>query len=73
MVDLAEGLEDLGHAYALRRSATSTTRSARSPATAACRATRSTDLRAGHRGEVEPDKRDPADFALWKAAGQAAP
>jgi cysteinyl-tRNA synthetase len=26
-------------------------------------------LRAGHRGEVEPDKRDPADFALWKAAG----
>lgn len=28
------------------------------------------DLRAGHRGEVEPDKRDPADFALWKAAGE---
>ena len=27
------------------------------------------DLRAGHRGEVEADKRDPADFALWKAAG----
>jgi cysteinyl-tRNA synthetase len=27
------------------------------------------DLRAGHRGEVEPDKHDPADFALWKAAG----
>jgi len=27
------------------------------------------DLRAGHRGDVEPDKRDPADFALWKAAG----
>jgi cysteinyl-tRNA synthetase len=27
------------------------------------------DLRAGHRGEVEQDKRDPADFALWKAAG----
>ena len=26
-------------------------------------------LRAGHRGEVEADKRDPADFALWKAAG----
>src|SRR5262245_54053026 len=25
-------------------------------------------LRAGHRGEVETDKRDPADFALWKAA-----
>jgi cysteinyl-tRNA synthetase len=28
------------------------------------------DLRAGHRGEVEDDKRDPADFALWKAAGE---
>ncbi len=27
------------------------------------------DLRAGHRGDVEPDKRDSADFALWKAAG----
>jgi cysteinyl-tRNA synthetase len=27
-------------------------------------------LRAGHRAEVEPDKRDPADFALWKAAGE---
>jgi cysteinyl-tRNA synthetase len=28
------------------------------------------ELRAGHRGEVEPDKRDPADFALWKHAGE---
>ncbi len=28
------------------------------------------DLRAGHRGHVEQDKRDPADFALWKAAGE---
>ena len=27
-------------------------------------------LHAGHRGDVEPDKRDPADFALWKAAGE---
>jgi cysteinyl-tRNA synthetase len=26
------------------------------------------ELRAGHRVEVEPDKRDPADFALWKHA-----
>ena len=42
---------------------------ARSRATVGSRATRSTDLRAGHRGDVEPDKRDPADFALWKAAG----
>jgi cysteinyl-tRNA synthetase len=29
-----------------------------------------TDLRAGHRGDIEPDKHDPADFALWKAAGK---
>ena len=28
------------------------------------------ELRAGHRGDVEPDKRDAADFALWKAAGE---
>ncbi len=28
------------------------------------------ELRAGHRGQVETDKRDPADFALWKAAGE---
>ncbi|MEP6637893.1 MAG: cysteine--tRNA ligase [Chloroflexota bacterium] len=28
------------------------------------------DLRAGHRGDPEPDKRDPADFALWKSAGE---
>jgi cysteinyl-tRNA synthetase len=27
-------------------------------------------LRAGHRGDVESDKRDSADFALWKAAGE---
>jgi cysteinyl-tRNA synthetase len=27
-------------------------------------------LRAGHRGDIEPDKRDSADFALWKAAGE---
>jgi cysteinyl-tRNA synthetase len=27
------------------------------------------DLRAGHRSEPDADKRDPADFALWKAAG----
>jgi cysteinyl-tRNA synthetase len=27
-------------------------------------------MHAGHRVEVETDKRDPADFALWKAAGE---
>jgi cysteinyl-tRNA synthetase len=28
------------------------------------------ELRAGHRGHVDHDKRDPADFALWKVAGE---
>jgi cysteinyl-tRNA synthetase len=27
------------------------------------------EMRAGHRVDVETDKRDPEDFALWKAAG----
>jgi cysteinyl-tRNA synthetase len=27
-------------------------------------------LMAGHRGEVDPHKRHPADFTLWKAAGE---
>jgi cysteinyl-tRNA synthetase len=27
------------------------------------------EMRAGHRVDVESDKRDPEDFALWKAAG----
>src|SRR6188508_1696923 len=68
MLALAEELEDLGHAYT-------------SDAGNVYYAVGSfegygqlsgnslDDLRAGHRGEVEADKRDPADFALWKAAG----
>ncbi len=68
MLDMAERLQDLGHAYASdagnvyydvgsfdgygRLSGNSLD-----------------DLRAGHRGEIERDKRDPADFALWKRAG----
>jgi cysteinyl-tRNA synthetase len=28
------------------------------------------EMHAGHRVEVESDKRDPADFALWKRAGE---
>ena len=27
-------------------------------------------MQAGHRVEIEPDKREQADFALWKAAGE---
>ena len=69
MLELAEALEDAGHAYVsprrqrvlrgrvVPRLRPPVRQHARRPA-------------AGHRGEVEPDKRDPADFALWKAAGE---
>ena len=68
MVELAEELEDRGLAYASKArnvyyAVASFTGYGRLSGNAL------EDLRAGHRGEVEPDKRDPADFALWKAAG----
>jgi cysteinyl-tRNA synthetase len=69
MVSLAERLEDAGHAYATPEGnvyyavASFDGYGRLSGNTLA-------DLRAGHRGEVEPDKRDSADFALWKAAGE---
>jgi cysteinyl-tRNA synthetase len=68
MVALAEVLEDLGHAY---RSAAGNVYYAVGsyPGYGQLSGNTLDDLRAGHRGEVEPDKRDPADFALWKAAG----
>ena len=53
-----------------RRRATSTTRSASFEGYGRLSGNSLDELRAGHRGEVEPDKRDPADFALWKAAGE---
>jgi cysteinyl-tRNA synthetase len=68
MVTLAEELEDRGHAY------TSDAGNvyyavASFPGYGRLSGNSLDDLRAGHRGEVEADKRDPADFALWKAAG----
>jgi cysteinyl-tRNA synthetase len=69
MVELAERLEDAGYAY-------ETTERNVYYSVAAFpdygRLSRNSldDLRAGHRDQVEPDKRDPADFALWKAAGE---
>jgi cysteinyl-tRNA synthetase len=69
MLDLAERLERAGHAYlsdhgnlyyAVASYADYGQLSGNSL----------DDLRAGHRGHVEQDKRDPADFALWKAAGE---
>ena len=69
MVRLAEALEDAGHAYATAEGnvyyAVSTF-----PGYGRLSGNSLGDLRAGHRGDVEPDKHDPADFALWKRAGE---
>jgi cysteinyl-tRNA synthetase len=68
MLALAEALEDAGFAYATAE------RNVyydvgRFEGYGQLSGNTLTDLRAGHRGAIEPDKRDPADFALWKAAG----
>src|SRR6187402_480825 len=68
MIELAERLQDAGLAYAseagnLYYSVSSF------PGYGRLSGNTLDALRAGHRGEVEPDKRDAADFALWKAAG----
>ncbi len=69
MVTLAERLEDAGHAYATADR--NVYYAVGSFAGYGRLSGNSLDqLRAGHRGDVEPDKRDPADFALWKAAGE---
>ena len=71
MLDLAERLEDAGHAYRTDHDnlyyAVSTFEHY-----GKLSGNSLDDLRAGHRtaGHVEHDKRDPADFALWKAAGE---
>jgi cysteinyl-tRNA synthetase len=68
MVALAEALEDVGVAYVSdRRNVYYSVASF--PEYGRLSGNSLDELRAGHRGEVEPDKRDPADFALWKAAG----
>jgi cysteinyl-tRNA synthetase len=68
MIALAERLEDLGHAYATGEG--NVYYSVGSfPAYGALSGNTLDELRAGHRGAVEGDKRDAADFALWKAAG----
>ncbi len=69
MIQLAERLEDAGHAYSTAGGnvyyAVSTF-----PGYGQLSGNSLGDLRAGHRGDVEPDKRDPADFALWKHAAE---
>jgi cysteinyl-tRNA synthetase len=69
MLSLAERLEDLGHAY-LSAAGNLYYSVATYPAYGMLSGNTLDALRAGHRteGEVEPDKQDPADFALWKAA-----
>ncbi len=69
MVRFIERLEDAGYAY---RSDLGNVyfEVARSDGYGRLSGNSLDDLRAGHRGDVEPDKRDPADFALWKAAGE---
>ncbi|HET7027238.1 MAG TPA: hypothetical protein VFI28_06070 [Candidatus Limnocylindrales bacterium] len=69
MVALAERLVDAGAAYVSpERNVYFSVAS--SPGYGRLSGNTLDELRAGHRGEVEPDKRDPADFALWKAAGE---
>jgi cysteinyl-tRNA synthetase len=69
MLALAEALEDAGYAY--ESPAGNVYYSVSSfPGYGQLSGNSLDDLRAGHRGEVEPDKRDPADFALWKSAGE---
>jgi cysteinyl-tRNA synthetase len=68
MVELAEALEDKGLAY-LSPAGNVYYSVGAFPDYGQLSGNSLDDLRAGHRGEVEQDKRDPADFALWKAAG----
>jgi cysteinyl-tRNA synthetase len=68
MLDIAERLQDLGHAY-VSPSGNLYYAVATYAAYGALSGNTLDALRAGHRGEVEPDKREPADFALWKVAG----
>ena len=69
MVRLAEALQDAGHAYSTAEGNVYFD-VASFPGYGQLSGNTLGNLRAGHRGEVEPDKRDPADFALWKAAGE---
>jgi cysteinyl-tRNA synthetase len=69
MLDLAERLVDAGHAYATDEGNVYYAVDS-FPDYGRLSGNQLDELRAGHRGGVEPDKRDPADFALWKAAGE---
>jgi cysteinyl-tRNA synthetase len=68
MLALAEALEDAGYAYATPEGNVYY-EVGRFVGYGQLSGNTLTELRAGHRGNVEADKRDPADFALWKVAG----
>ncbi len=68
MLALAERLVDLGHAYVSDHGNVYYDVGS-FPEYGRLSGNTLDDLRAGHRGEVEHDKRDHADFALWKSAG----
>jgi len=68
MVSLAEALEDAGYAYETPEHNVYYSVGA-FDGYGRLSGNSLDELRAGHRSDVEPDKRDPADFALWKAAG----
>ncbi len=69
MIELAERLVDDGHAY-VSPDGNVYYAVASFPDYGALSGNTLESLRAGHRGEVEGDKLDPADFALWKRAGE---
>jgi cysteinyl-tRNA synthetase len=68
MVSLAEALEDAGYAYETPEHNVYYSVGA-FEGYGRLSGNSLDDLRAGHRSDVEPDKRDSADFALWKSAG----
>jgi cysteinyl-tRNA synthetase len=67
MIALAALLQELGHAY-LSPAGNLYYDVSTYPSYGALSGNTLGELDAGQRGDVEPDKRDPADFALWKAA-----
>jgi cysteinyl-tRNA synthetase len=69
MIDLSEQLVDTGHAYVSDHGNVYYS-VASFPDYGRLSGNTLDELRAGHRGAVDHDKRDPADFALWKAAGE---
>jgi cysteinyl-tRNA synthetase len=69
MIELAEELVDAGHAYASDHGHVYYA-VASFPEYGRLSGNSLDDLRAGHRGQVEHDKRDSADFALWRSAGE---